>query len=134
MTMSSTERAEAFFEAVCEARPETKARMDFNRPRATLLRGSPAAEPVSLPVEPADWDDRDVPTLFPDDTSDYPVDGAGLERELRARGIEALALYLPYTFWGADWGIYFNVSRIYDLAGVLARDTGYAPAHGLVPA
>lgn len=64
----------------------------------------------------------------------FPVDREELERGLEEEGVEFLAVYAPYTFWGKRWGIYFFVDRIVNLAVTLIQDNRPLRVNpGLVP-
>ena len=51
-----------------------------------------------------------------------PPDGGDVRRRMTEEGIEFLAVYAPYTYWGADWGVYFFANRIYDFASSLVAE------------
>jgi hypothetical protein len=70
-----------------------------------------AAELSDLAYDDHPWEDLD-----------YPSDQEALEQGVAEEGIDFLAVYAPYTYWGRDWGIYFFINRIHEFARKLARE------------
>ena len=121
--MPNDDRAERFFRSIAGIPDLADDRLPSGRLELPEDDQDQRVYPVSLVRdEPPDNDPRRETRYFPNDPPIDPAALERLERRLTEDGIDALAVYAPFTFWGDRWGIYYFVNRIYEFAELLARD------------